>query len=190
VPKSSQEPAPWRRLSTGEPIDYGILRVRQDRVADPRTSAEYARVVIEASDWVNIIPVTPDDQVILIRQFRFGVWRNTLEIPGGLIEPGEDPMAAAARELEEETGYVPSEVIALGHVHPNPALQTNRTFSYLALGCQRAHDGHQESAEDIAVELHPRLRIPAMIRDGQISHALVVAAFYLAHARGGDVPAF
>jgi ADP-ribose pyrophosphatase len=164
-------------------MDYGVLRVREDRVADPRSGTEYSRVLLEASDWVNIIPVTPDEQVVLIRQFRFGVWGNTLEIPGGMTEPGEAPGEAAARELEEETGFRAGRVIPLGWVHANPALLNNRVHSFLALDCRQVHEGSQETSEDIAVELRPRGDIPGLILRGDISHSLVVAAFYLEQAQ-------
>ncbi|HYX90105.1 MAG TPA: NUDIX hydrolase, partial [Myxococcaceae bacterium] len=108
-------PKEWKRLRTGDATDYTILRIREDLVSDPRTGAGRPRVIIEAPDWVNIIPVTIDEQVVLVRQFRFGIWSPALEIPGGMVDPGEDPLSAAVRELEEETGYLPGgRVISLG----------------------------------------------------------------------------
>jgi 8-oxo-dGTP pyrophosphatase MutT (NUDIX family) len=134
-------------------------------------------VVIQCTDWVNIIPVTLDDQIVLVRQFRVGVWSNSLEIPGGMVDPGESPQRAAVRELEEETGYVPGHVIPLGSVHPNPALQANRCHSFLALGCNRTSDVSLDAGEDIEVVLRPRREIPEMLWNGEISHSLVLAAF-------------
>ena len=176
---------PWPRLRRGLEHDYHVIKVREDVVADPRTGHEYPRVVIDRSDWVNVIAVTKDDQLVLIRQYRFGIEKTTLEIPGGLVEPGEDPAVAAARELEEETGYVPGHVVKLGQVHPNPALQGNRCHSYLALDCEKAHEGRQDAGEDIAVELHPRSAVSRLILDGTITHSLVVVAFFLEHLRAG-----
>ena len=172
-------PPPWKKVREGQPRDYRIFRVREDEVEDPRNGSIHQRVLIDSPDWVNIIPVTATGQVVLIRQFRFGTWSSTLEIPGGMVEPGEDPLRAATRELEEETGYRPVEVRALGWVHPNPALQGNRCHSYLALGCERVHGGRPDSGEDIQVELRDRADIPALIRSGEITHSLVVAAFHL-----------
>jgi ADP-ribose pyrophosphatase len=176
---------PWPRLRRGLEHDYRVIKVRQDVVADPRTGHEHPRVVIDSPDWVNIIAVTKDEQLVLIRQYRFGITETTLEIPGGMVEPGEDPAEAAARELEEETGYVPGRVVTLGQVHPNPAIQSNRCHSFLALDCVKAHEGRQDAGEDIAVELHPRSAVPQLILSGAISHSLVVVAFFLEHLNAG-----
>src|SRR5215471_4346102 len=149
----SRLPSQWKRLSSGPMVDYKVFRVQKHRVADPRDGTEHERVLIDSPDWVNIIPLTPDRQVVMIRQFRFGIDANTLEIPGGMVEPGEEPMIAAARELEEETGYQPGRVVHLGTIHPNPAIQNNRCHSFLAFDCRKVHGGLQDTGEDISVEL-------------------------------------
>ncbi|MBU8899516.1 NUDIX hydrolase [Corallococcus sp. M34] len=175
---------PWPRLRKGLEHDFRVVQVRQDVVADPRTSLEHPRVRIGCADWVNVIAVTPGDELVLVRQYRFGTETATLEIPGGVIDPGETPEAAAARELEEETGHVAGRWVSLGSVHPNPALQPNRCFSFLALDCVKVHAGKQDEGEDILVELHPRADVPRLILEGHITHSLVVVAFFLEHLRG------
>ena len=167
----------WKRAARGEEHDFSILKIREDQVIDPRTGASYPRVQIACPDWVNVIPLTPEGEVVLVRQFRFGIWADSLELPGGMVDPGEEPAKAAARELEEETGFVPGRLEPLGWIHPNPALQANRCHSFLARDCVRHHAGRPEASEDIEVVRVPRARIPELLRDGTISHALVAVAF-------------
>ena len=171
-------PRPWQRLKSGPQLDFSIFKLREETVGDPRDASEHRRVIIDAPDWVNVIPLTRERKVVLIRQFRFGVWSNTLEVPGGTVEPNEEPLRTAGRELEEETGYRAAKMQLLGSVHPNPAFQNNRCYSYQALDCERIHDGHQDAGEDIAVELRELDEIPGLIAAGEISHSLVICAFY------------
>ena len=175
---SASPPRPWRRLKSSPALDFGIFRLRQETVAHPLNDSEHQRVVIDAPDWVNVVPITRQGEVVLIRQFRFGIGSSTLEIPGGTVEPNEEPIDAASRELEEETGYRPGRIELLGSVHPNPAFQNNRCYSYLARDCERVHQGHPEAGEDIAVELRALGEISGLIAAGEITHSLVICAFY------------
>jgi ADP-ribose pyrophosphatase len=170
---------PWTRVRRGDALDFTILRVREDRVRHPVDGSEHPRVIIEAPDWVNIIATTREDELVLVRQFRMGVWAPTLELPGGIVDPGEDPRAAALRELEEETGFRAPGCESLGWIHPNPAIQTNRAHSYLARDCQRVHAGDPDEGEDLEVVLVPRARIPELVAKNEITHSLVIAALYL-----------
>jgi ADP-ribose pyrophosphatase len=176
----SSPPRPWQRLRRGLEHDYRIAKVRSDIYADPRTGHEHPRLLIDMPDWVNIIALTPGNDIVLVRQFRFGTGESTLEIPGGLVDAGEDPAVAAVRELEEETGYVPGRVEALGSLKPNPALQGNTCYSFLARDCVQKHGGRPDEGEDLTVELHPYADVPRLVREGHITHAIIVAAFHLA----------
>jgi len=175
-------PPPWTRLGSHKHEDYAICRTREDRVRRESDGSLHHRFVLECPDWCNIIPVTREGDVVFVRQFRFGTWADTLEIPGGMVDAGESPLDAAVRELAEETGFVPAEVHPLGWVHPNPAFQGNRCHSYLALGCVpgKANPGPGEELEVVRV---PRGEVPGLLRDGRINHGLVVAAFQLESLR-------
>jgi ADP-ribose pyrophosphatase len=149
-----------------------------DRARSPLTGAEHDFVVLESAPWVNVVPLTRDQEVVLIRQYRHGIGEVTLEIPGGLVEAADTPIQAAQRELMEETGFVGETWVDLGYVHPNPAIQNNRCHTFLALGVTPAGPQALDEKEDIEVLLRPLAEIPRLIREGEISHALVVAAFW------------
>ena len=171
-------PEKWKCLYRTRDHSYGIVTVRTDRAVSPRTGEAHDFFVLETPDWVNIIPVTPDHRVVLVRQYRHGTGRLTLEIPGGLVDDGDTPESAAVRELGEETGYTSPRVSLLGTVHPNPAIQDTVCHTYLALDAVRASEPSLDDTEDIEVVLRPIESIPGLIRRGEITHALVLAAFY------------
>jgi len=135
--------------------------------------------VLDSNDWVNIVPVTPAGNLVLIRQFRHGTSSVVWEIPGGMVD-AEDPTPehAALRELREETGYEPERVAFLGAVHPNPAIQNNRCHTFVARNVRPAGSQQLDGSEDIAVEEVPWPRVLEMIDRGEITHSLVITALY------------
>jgi len=171
-------PKPWPIVSTRLARAFRIFSLRTDHARSPLTGSEHDFVVLESAPWVNVIPLTRDQEVVLIRQYRHGIREVTLEIPGGLVEAADTPLAAAKRELLEETGFRGETWIDLGYVHPNPAIQNNRCHTFLALGVTQAGPQALDEKEDIAVFLRPLVEIPRLIREGEITHALVVAAFW------------
>jgi|TARA_Y100001934_G_scaffold49414_1_gene60058 8-oxo-dGTP pyrophosphatase MutT (NUDIX family) len=172
--------ARWEKLRAELVADYRVLRVRGDRSRSPRTGAAHDFIVLEMADWVNVVPITAAGRVVMIRQYRHGTGEIGLEIPGGVIDPGEEPLAAARRELREETGYGASELAAIGQVAPNPALQDNRCYSFVARGafCERAQA--LDAGEDIEVVEVEQREIPQLIACGEINHALVILALHCA----------
>jgi 8-oxo-dGTP pyrophosphatase MutT (NUDIX family) len=138
---------------------------------------EHNFYVIESRDWVNIIPLTGDHQVVMIRQYRHGSRGVALEIPGGLVDSRDAPRKAAARELLEETGYRAKKWLRIGEVNPNPALFNNRCYTFLAQDVQKIADPMFDQTEDIETVLIPLANISGLILKGEIDHAMVIAAF-------------
>jgi len=168
----------WRLISSQRSESFKIFNLRTDRACSPRTNEAYDFYILESADWVNVIPLTPRNEVVLIRQYRHGLGEATLEIPGGIVEETDSPEHAASRELIEETGYKESEMHLLGSVHPNPAFLTNRCYTFVAKGVSLVKEQEQDEKEDIEVVVRPVEQIPALIREREITHALVLAAFY------------
>ena len=169
----------WERLASEIAYTCRIFAVRRDRARFSRDQGEHDFHVLETGDWVNVVPITPANEVVMVRQFRHGVRDCTLEIPGGMVDP-EDPstLVAARREMVEESGYDSERVEPLGVIHPNPAIQSNRCHSFVAWDVERRHDPRFDSTEETEVVLVPLGDVPDLIRAGDITHALVVVAFH------------
>ncbi|MGD0231062.1 MAG: NUDIX hydrolase [Syntrophorhabdales bacterium] len=168
----------WRVLDSRIDKDYSIFRVRAERARSPRTQGVNDFYTLECGNWVNVVPLTEDRHVVMIRQYRHGSRRITLEIPGGAIDEA-DPAEAARRELAEETGYEAASMIPLGAVNPNPAIFNNLCYTYLAENVVATRPLALDPTEDIEVELVALDRIPSLIASGTIDHGLVVVAFHL-----------
>lgn len=174
----TEKVATWRRKSSRQVADCKVFKVREDISVCETNGVEHPFYVIESPEWVNVIPLTVNEEVVLIEQYRHGIDEIALEIPGGLVDDGESPQKAAVRELAEETGYVPREVVLLGKSRPNPAIQNNWVYHYLALDCELKQAVRFDGNESIATGLVPLAEIAPLISEGMITHSLVVAAFH------------
>jgi 8-oxo-dGTP pyrophosphatase MutT (NUDIX family) len=175
--KENQMIKPWKRIRSQPAQSFRVFSIRTDTTISPRTGIKHDFYVIESRDWVNIIPLTNDHQVVMIRQYRHGSREVTLEIPGGLVDSGDTPKKAAARELLEETGYQAKKWIKIGVVNPNPALFNNHCYTFLAQDIKKIVAPTPDQTEDIEVVLIPLEKIPGLILKGEIDHAMVITAF-------------
>jgi len=156
--------------------DYGIFRTALVDGSHPHAGGKRFSV-IECVDWVNVIALTAEQRVVLVRQFRVGTGEVCLEIPGGMVDPGEDALTAARRELLEETGYQGGRWQLLGRARPNPAIQNNTLHTALAEGVVPSGAQKLDGSEVIHVETATLAEVRAKLVAGEIDHALVVAAF-------------
>jgi 8-oxo-dGTP pyrophosphatase MutT (NUDIX family) len=171
----------WKVLSSEEVHLAGFFRLRRDRceLPDGRVMPRY--YVVEFPDWVNVVPITKDGQVVMVEQYRHGAGETFLEIPGGMTHsPKEDHLSGGRRELAEETGYEANEWIYCGHQFPNPALQNNKLHTYLALDCEFAGKQHLDPFEDLKVKLMPLREVQAAFHAGEFKHALISVSLQLA----------
>lgn len=143
--------------------------------------------IIESPNWVNIIPITKDNKIVMIEQYRHGTDSIVLEIPGGLIEKDEDPMNAAKRECLEETGYSSEDEqpILTGISLPNPAYQNNQCYSYIWNNVTLNHKQNLDKHEIIQVYEFTPQEVKQKIINGQINHAIILTAFFFYSLRNG-----
>jgi len=162
---------PWKVLES----TYIRPRFRVDKCALPNGKFLDA-TIFEFRSWANIVALTKNNEVVLIKQYRHGVKDVLWEIPGGVVNDGEFPLEGVKRELLEETGYTALEFIQAGALYPNPALQTNTMYCFLALNAEKVTEQNLDDGEDIDVQLVPLDELVSMMQRGEFIHALQVAA--------------
>ncbi len=170
---------PWSVIRENKEYQTSIFNLfkRKMKLEAAGEDAEGEFYVLEAPEWINVIALTPDDQAVLVEQYRYGIEQPTLEIPGGMADEGETPIEAAKRELLEETGFRSERWSSLGKVSSNPAIMNNYTHLFLAEGC--VFEGEVENPdtnERINVHLLPVEEFLELASDGTVHHAIVLAA--------------
>jgi 8-oxo-dGTP pyrophosphatase MutT (NUDIX family) len=179
----AEKPDTWKRVESKKIADCRVFNVREDlseRTSDGKRATFF---VVENPDWVNIIALTETNEVVLIEQFRHGAETIVLEIPGGMVDKNETPETAARRELLEETGFSSDRFIYLGKSQPNPAIQNNWIYHYLALNCEKMEETKFDEHESVITKIVPLAEIPQLIESEKIMHSLVLAAFYKMNSR-------
>lgn len=169
-------PSRWSKLDEKIIYPTRIFDLRSALYRHPVRQTERDFYVVHSPDWVNVIALTADGQLVLVNQFRFGVDSFSLEIPGGVIDLGEDPLDAGLRELREETGYVGTNARIIGSVHPNPAIQSNRCHLVLVENVVRSAELDWDADEEIEVRTAPVDEVYAWAQSGKITHSLVLDA--------------
>jgi 8-oxo-dGTP pyrophosphatase MutT (NUDIX family) len=178
-PEGFDPAIPWTQESESIRQDSRIFRQIVAQRRSPHTGRQHAFYRLEGPDWVNVVAFTRTGELLVVEQFRHGIDASTLEIPGGGCDEGEDPAVAARRELREETGYTSGRWVALGSCTPNPATQTNRCHTFLALDCEPEGSLQLDPAEELQVWACAWAEWESRMRQGEIHHALVLTAFQL-----------
>lgn len=181
----SQKPATWKKLDSEIVADCRVFDVRKSVFENSENGDQAPFFVVDNPDWVNVIGITSENEVVLIEQYRHGTEEVVLEVPGGLIDPGETPEQAALREFEEETGFKAGSISFLGRSHPNPAIQSNSIYHFVATDCRFTNRYGFDRHESIITRLVGVEEIGGIITNGQMTHSLAITAFHLFALKGG-----
>jgi ADP-ribose pyrophosphatase len=166
----------WERLKDKKLFETPIFSLHKLDLASEEVTVQHPFYVLNAPDWVNVIALTPKNEIILVEQYRAGIDEPTLEIPGGMVDSGENPMRSARRELREETGFISSEWKPIGKTSSNPAILNNYTHLYVAKNCTLDGSPQPDGSEDIEVHTLPLAHFLELVQNGTVHHAIVLAA--------------
>ncbi|HUR47336.1 MAG TPA: NUDIX hydrolase [Candidatus Saccharimonadales bacterium] len=170
---------PWQIIQSKPLGNFHIFKLRSDEKISPRNGIAHNFFVIDCVNWVNVLAVTPDDELVMVEQYRHGSNTVELEIPGGTADATDaSPVETGVRELREETGYEGENARSIGEIFPNPAIMSNKCYTVLVENCQLRHPLKLDSGEDLITRLVPIRDIPGLVAAGKIQHALVVVALY------------
>jgi ADP-ribose pyrophosphatase len=170
---------PWKKTGSKPAGDFRIFSIRADRKVSPRTGQEHEFYVLESVNWVNVIATTPNQELVMVEQYRHGSDTVELEIPGGMLDAHDaSPAAGGIRELREETGYEGEQPQIIGEIFPNPAIMSNICHTLWVQNCRPKHSLQWDHGEDLITRLVPWAEVPGLVAAGKIRHALVVVAIY------------
>ncbi len=176
----------WKNLGSEIVYDTRIFKLKRIQRLSPR-GEEASFFQVAAPDWVTIIPELSGSgdkrEFLVVRQYRHGNERVGMEFPAGTVDPGEEPLAAATRELLEETGYTASEWVKLSAVSPNPAFMSNKSYTFFARGLKKVADQDLDTYEYLDVHQATFSQLQDSIGSESYNSAITVQAwyFYLRH---------
>ncbi len=170
------DPLRWKKLKSEPGPELPLFRVRLDAMQHPASGAEFQRMVLESPDWVTVVAITADGAIVLVEQYRFGIGELTLEPVAGTVDPGEETLATAKRELLEETGYGRGTWRYLGSVQTNPAILDNLCHHWLVEGVELVQDPEPDEGEALRVHVMTLDEVREAIADGRLRHSLGLSA--------------
>lgn len=169
----------WPLIRSEVRGNYHVFNLRRDFKTSPRTGREMEFHVLECPDWVNVIALTPDRQIVLVEQYRHGTDSVDIEIPGGVMDATDtSPRETGVRELREETGFEGENARLIARVAPNPAILNNTCHTILVENCVRRHALELDSGEDLATHVVPLDELPRLMAEGRFHHSLMIAALH------------
>jgi 8-oxo-dGTP pyrophosphatase MutT (NUDIX family) len=170
----------WKLIESKYVYRDRWLRARADKCELPDGRIMEPYYVIEVPDWTNMVIITKEQRIVLVRQYRHALGTTTLELPGGILEQGESPKESAIREMHEETGYVSDEVEFLMKISPNPALNNNTAYFFLAIDAEKLTDTKFDPFEDIVIETFSKDELKQLLEEGKLQHGVQQGAIYQA----------
>jgi 8-oxo-dGTP pyrophosphatase MutT (NUDIX family) len=174
--------AHWPLLAEEAVLATPVFEVRRHWFRSPKDGRDKPFTILGCPDWVQVLALTPDRRVLLVRQFRHGTRRVSLELPGGVIEPGQTPEEAGRRELREETGYAADNFRQLAAFRPNPAIQNNTAYVFAAENARLSGPTEFDENEDLDLVLIPVAELRDLVLAGTVDHVIMAASilFYCA----------
>lgn len=174
--KNTGSSGSWKRLQRKPGPPLKLFTTYEDLYINPRNGAEETMIVLSGRDSVNVIPLTPNNEILFVRQFRFGIETETYELPGGLMEAGEQAEEAAKREMKEETGFVSDQWSFLGKVGSNPVFMDSWVHHFVAVNAVPKFEMQLDTGEDINLELLPLEEVEQRLAQGFFNHPHTVSA--------------
>lgn len=179
--------AEWKIKKSDSVFRTGIFALKKFTCTHPEKEGTHEFFILDTPDWINVVALDEAGNFIFVKQHRLGTGKLTLETPAGLIEPGEDPLEAAKRELREETGYEAGNIVLMRKLAANPAIMNNFIYFFLAQKCHKIGAQVLDAAEDIEVKTFSRGEVMKMLADGTIDHSIIVTALGLYFMRDAAI---